>query len=357
MKIMKRVFLAALTMIAAAATLAGCAKKDDSPAKDIDVWQYVTLGEYKGLEIQAEPPAVDETEVKLLMDELYQEAVSLSTGVVVEDGIVDRAVETGDIVNIDYEGKKDGVAFQGGTAQGAYLTIGSGRFISGFEEGLEGATPGETRDLNLRFPDGYGNAELAGQEVVFTVTVNYILPEGYQENILAALALYGITSVTDEVTLEQYARDYLMDYAEQNYNSAVQNAVIAALVDQCAFESLPEDLVQKYEGQVRDGMEKSAAAQGMDVDAFCAYFYGMTLDELLEAQVPEIVKQSLAFQAVADREGFRISDEELDEMIPNGVLDGVDAGERETIRGDYREYFLYDKVLDYLIENAVITEQ
>ena len=89
---------------------------------------------------------------------------------------MDRAVETGDTVNIDYEGKKDDVAFDGGTAQGYDLTIGSGSFIAGFEDGLIGAAPGETRELALSFPEDYKvNPDLAGTDVVFTATVNSLL--------------------------------------------------------------------------------------------------------------------------------------------------------------------------------------
>lgn len=345
-----------LAVLAVAGMLGGCSGKDGSASRDIDVEQYVTLGEYKGLAVKLAQPGVDEEDLKNLMDDLYQEALSASTGITVPDGITDRAVAEGDVVNIDYTGKKDGVAFEGGTAQDAYLGIGRKMFIDGFEEGLVGAMPGETRDLNLKFPDAYGNTELAGQEVVFTVTVNYIMPEGYHESIIPSLAAYGITGVTDAASMEQYARDYLQSYAEQNYEVARQNAVLDAFLNQCTFEALPEELVQKYEEQMREGIENSAASQNTDADTLCMYIYGMTLDELAEKQVPELVRQSLAMRAVANRENLNITDEELDGLLPQGVLDDVAEEEKESLREDYREYFLFDRVLDYLIENAVITE-
>ena len=92
-------------------------------------------------------------------------------------------VESGDTVNIDFEGKKDGVAFDGGTSQGYNLTIGSGSFIDGFEDGLIGVNVGDTVDLNLTFPEGYQNADLAGQDVVFTVTVNFICASNSSEMV------------------------------------------------------------------------------------------------------------------------------------------------------------------------------
>jgi len=108
--------------------------------------------------------------------------------------ITDRAVENGDVVNLDYEGKKDGVAFEGGTAKGYDLEIGSGLFIPGFEEKLVGVMPGETVDLDLTFPEGYDEPSLAGQPVVFTVTVNGIAESiSYADVTDADLARLGLS--------------------------------------------------------------------------------------------------------------------------------------------------------------------
>ena len=113
------------------------------------VEKYVTLGEYTGLPAQLPSADVDEAQIEELFKALYLDSVTPDMG------ITDRQVVAGDIVNIDYEGKKDGVAFAGGTDSGAQLEIGSGHFIPGFEDGLIGAAPGETRDLELLFPENY----------------------------------------------------------------------------------------------------------------------------------------------------------------------------------------------------------
>lgn len=182
---MKKKTLGLLAAILSVCMLAGCGAKDtgdgtgaatdagteSTALKDMDVDKYVTLGEYKGLAVSVDTVEVDEDEWDTLVNNVYYGNITAENG-----GIMDRAVETGDTVNIDYEGKKDGVAFDGGTAQGYDLTIGSGNFIAGFEDGLIGVMPGETVDLDLTFPENYGNSDLAGQAVVFTVTVNYIQP-------------------------------------------------------------------------------------------------------------------------------------------------------------------------------------
>jgi trigger factor len=128
---------------------------------------YVTLGEYKGLNVSLEEMKVtdedveDEIAYNMRLSEIYE---SLEEG----------TVHDGDVANIDYEGKLDGEAFDGGTAKGYDLEIGSGTFIDGFEDGLIGVAVGDTVDLTLTFPENYSNEDLAGQETVFTVTVNEI---------------------------------------------------------------------------------------------------------------------------------------------------------------------------------------
>ena len=150
----------------------------------------VTLGQYKGVQLY-------EVDSKVIAEELYQTMESYAELVT-----VNRAAAEGDTVNINYVGKKDGVAFEGGTDDsetGFDLSLGSGTFIPGFEEGLIGATAGEVRDINLTFPEEYHSAELAGQAVVFTVTVNEV-----KERVVPEL--------TDEFAAENLGYDTVAEY-------------------------------------------------------------------------------------------------------------------------------------------------
>ena len=204
---MKKKTLGFLAALLSVCMLAGCGAKDtgdgtgsgsgagteSTALKDMDVDKYVTLGEYKGLAVTVDTVEVDEDEWDSLVNNVYYGNITAENG-----GITDRAVETGDTVNIDYEGKKDGVAFDGGTAQGYDLTIGSGSFIDGFEDGLIGVMPGETVDLDLSFPEVYpNNPDLAGQPVVFTVTVNYIQPAQDGQLDDEVISNFGIDGVTN----------------------------------------------------------------------------------------------------------------------------------------------------------------
>lgn len=335
--------------------LSGCGAKDAETTvlKDVDVDKYVTLGEYKGLEVSVDTVEVDEDQWNTLVNDVYYGNITADNG-----GVMDRAVETGDTVNIDYEGKKDGVAFQGGTAQGYDLTIGSGSFIAGFEDGLLGVMPGETVDLDLTFPEGYGNADLAGQAVVFTVTVNYIQPAQDGELSDEVISNFGIDGVTNEEELRQYAYDYLYDNAQQNYDSNVQQAVMDAFMANNTFSSVPEVLLQKYSDAAESSITSMASAYGVDGDTFTQYYYGQDLESFLATYSEETAKKNIALQAVANRENLNISDEDLEQMLlDRAAAAGYDTIEEyigETSKEDYREYFLQDKVKAYLVENAQI---
>ena len=136
---------------------------------DIKPGDYVELGEYKGITVELAPATVTDEQV-----EEYINNLALSSPLMTE--ITDRAVESGDVTNIDFEGRYADTeeAFDGGTAQGYDLEIGSGSFIPGFEDGVIGMNVGESKDIKLTFPEDYAAANLAGKEVIFKVTVNKI---------------------------------------------------------------------------------------------------------------------------------------------------------------------------------------
>lgn len=208
--------------------LAGCgnSQKQENEAaylKDIDTSGYVTLGEYKGMDLALEEPEIPEEYL-----ESYIQYVLTNNPEYVD--ITDRAVQTGDVVNIDYEGKLDGVAFAGGTAQGADLTIGSGQFISGFEDGCIGMEIGQTRDVEARFPDPYkNNPDLAGKTAVFTVTLNGIREVKIPELTDEYVASLGMEDCETTQEYRAFLRDILIQQQygtplERQYELAVEKA-------------------------------------------------------------------------------------------------------------------------------------
>ena len=149
--------------------LAGCGKKAKRQLYNDKLSKYITLADYKGLKVDTKSD-----EFKKYYDNMISSDVS-SNNLYVKK--TEGTVANGDTANIDYTGKKDGVAFDGGTAEGYDLKIGSNSFIDGFESGLIGKKIGDTVDLNLKFPENYNSAELAGKAVVFTVKINYVKTE------------------------------------------------------------------------------------------------------------------------------------------------------------------------------------
>lgn len=328
--------------------------------KDVAVEDYMNLnGEYVGLTLSI-PPKEEVRDEQV--EQLALNAYNSNIGIL--GGIEDRAVEIGDTINLDYSGFKDGVAFAGGTAQNQQLIIGSGQFINGFEDGLVGVMPGETVDLNLSFPEGYGNAELAGQPVVFTVTVNYIYPdpidsiEEMQDEIIAAMT-YGEFETADAFL--EYCRDYLEYEAEYDYTIYRENAVIAALEGLFTFDGVPRALQNKYVGNIRTSLENTAMQNGIDIDTYCYYFYQVDAATYLELASQASTRQGMIFQYVANNENLTVSDEELEESLQRFAEEnGVPSVEElllVTDRESFREYFLFEKVVDFIIENGHVTEE
>ena len=170
---MQKRLIAAIAVCALSVSAIGCGSgtgtAKNSKIRSYDVEKYVTLGDYDGMEVEVAG------DFDVSDDEVVDYINGMLTYYPSYEDTDKQTVEEGDCVNIDYEGKKDGVAFDGGTAQGYVLEIGSGTFIEGFEEGLIGVNVGDTVDLNLTFPENYQSADLAGADVVFTVTVNKIV--------------------------------------------------------------------------------------------------------------------------------------------------------------------------------------
>lgn len=311
---------------------------------DLDVDEYVTLGEYKDMTVQAA-----KTEVTDEVIENYINGNMLTTY-----PITDRAVEDGDLVTIDYVGKKDGEAFSGGSAEGYQLKIGSNTFIDGFEEGLIGVMPGDTVDLDLTFPESYSrNQDLAGQVVVFTVTVQNILESTDYENVTPEqLELMGLEYKTKEA-LWDAARKSVEEEAENNYQTNINNAIMDQLVSDSQFTSVPQPLVDEEVQNYNEYMEAICVSfYGCDLETFVTTYYQMTMDEYnaqLTEMAQETVKQYLVIEAVARQEGIEITDEDINKKAEEEAKEyGYDSAEAlldEVGKTTYRMYMLQDDVM------------
>lgn len=367
-KIMKKGMTGVLAAVLAAGMLAGCGNTDstqtstestvqestenttqttENALRNLDVENYVTLGDYQNLTVQVDPIVIDEADRDYQIMETYSKYATLENS-----GITDRAVENGDTVNIDYVGKKDGVAFDRGSAEGAFLVIGSGSYIDGFEDGLIGVKPGETVDLNLTFPEGYSNSELAGQAVVFTVTVNYIVE--LRDETVAEMGLENVSTVEQ---LQQYISDQMYTEQEADYDKKVRNALMSALLEQCTYGELPETVLENNKAYILNVIN-SAAAYGLDAETYTQTFFGMSADDYVNNYGAELTKQDITLQAIANRENLNVEDEELQnslkEYAQNAGYSTVEEYLGDASIEEYRNYFMNEKVMDYLAEHATI---
>ena len=325
--------------------------------EDIAVDDFVTLGEYKGLEVIQSKSEITDAQVEDFINYTLSGSASL-------EEITDRdVVEEGDIANIDYEGKKDGVAFDGGTAQGYDLGIGSGSFIPGFEEGLVGVKVGETVDIDLTFPENYRAADLAGQAVVFTVTVNSISKEVTPElndEYVQGLGIQGVGTVEQ---FREYAREGLEAEAEQSYTYNVQMQLMTLVAQNATIQEPPADLIAKYKNLSMSQTEYQAAMYGMDLETFVSGYYGVdlaTYETQIDTSALETAKQALVCYKIAKEEGLEVTEEELNSKIEESYASmgyaSADAFKETVDLKEFSDSLLLDKVLTFLVDNANITD-
>ena len=338
---MKKIITILLTGVLVLGMLTACGNSAGKYSK------YITLGQYKDVEVVVSEIPVTEADVDALCLDIYRDEISVE-----DKKITDRAIEMGDTANIDYVGKLDGVAFEGGTDSGYDLAIGSGSFIEGFEEGLVGVKTGETVDLDLTFPDPYHSEELAGKKVVFTVTVNYLLP-GLQDMKDEVVASFGNESYSNLEELRKYAQEYIAESNQAQYESNVLNAVYNQVINNAQFKELPTDKLEVVKNTLNANYYNFASAYGMDVDTLLTYLYGMNVATFAENSV----KQNILCMAIAEKEGITVSDEEVEtDLAAEAELAGCTVEELlgTATKEDYKENMIVEKVLDYIVENAVV---
>lgn len=332
---------------------------DEAYMDYLDVDDYVELGEYAGLEITLEAPYVSDEQVEssiqsaLINNPMKQE-------------ITDRAAKTGDVTDINFVGKIDGETFDGGTAENYELTLGSNSFISGFEDGVVGMEIGETKDLNLTFPDPYpNNPDLAGTPVVFTVTLNKIYETVTPELDDAFVTGLEIENVATVEEYRQYIYDDLFAKAQSQYELELENAVLNAVYENSTIKTVPEAMAERYYDRLVTNLTYQAAMYGLDLESFMMYFSGMEpeqYEEDMKASAQVAAEQILIMQAIAEQTGLTVSDEEMEAELESKAVDysfeSADAYKEalgDELKG-YREFMMSEKVTAYLIDNAKITQ-
>lgn len=351
---MTKRLIAAATVCALAVSVIGCGSNSGSVNKirSYDVEKYVTLGDYDGMEVEvagdfevSDEDVVDYINGMLSYYPSYEDTDK-------------QTVEDGDCVNIDYEGKKDGVAFDGGTAQGYVLEIGSNTFIDGFEEGLIGVNVGETVDLNLTFPEDYQSADLAGADVVFTVTVNKIVKK-VETTYDQLTDEYVSDNLNYESVDELYndTKSYMEDDCEQNRVVAERSAVLDKLIENSKV-AIPDGLLEMKVDQYIQQFTKQNCQDGKTLSDYLSANYNMTEEDFnstITSEMEENLDDEMVLEALVKAEGETLDEEGFASYVASAMKDGSYETEEDLYAAYDSDYEDGRSYLEhrYLLTNAL----
>jgi trigger factor len=317
---------------------------------EIGVRPGAELGEYRGLEVPREEPEAPTEMVDREIERMREAFARLEP--------VERAGAEGDVLLVDFEGLLDGRAFEGGKASDQMIELGGGQLIPGFEEQLRGVAGGETRRVEVSFPEDYQAEQLAGEDAVFTVEVKEV-----REKVLPGLDDEFASEASEFDTLEELREDIAKRLAEALGERAEQDFRVAA-VDAAAGEArvdLPEELAAARATERWERVERQLAGRGMSPDAYLQ-MQGRTREEVIEESRPEAeaeLKREAVLAAIADAEGIEVSEEEMVEALehsaehqrttPEKLLKRLrESGRDAMIRDDIR----FRKAIDLIAESA-----
>ena len=340
---MKRILSLTLVVFLLSALLTACGKNKTILFSSVDFDKALTLAEYKGITLDTSSDEYGEFYDNVIVSDIKSNSLYIEK--------TEGTVSEGDIANIDYVGKKDGVAFEGGTAEGYDLEIGSNSFIEGFESGLIGAEIGKTIDLNLTFPEDYGNEELNGADVVFTVTVN---------------SVQTTDGVEPKDIYEDLGYKTLKEYESNVKERATDNYFLNLVRSKSEIKEYPDEDVKTLKTQIKDALNNNFTSYyGMSLESYLTQ-NGMTMidfeNNLLNSQIKPLIEETMPLYAILDKEGVKITDEDLETKLQELVKEYKNSGtsvDAETIKKSVGEYSIenlavQEKALEIIKENAKI---
>ena len=309
----------------------------------------VELGEYKGVEVETTPVEVTDEDIEAEINKVREQNSRIIP-------VEDRAIEDGDIANINFEGFIDGVAFDGGKGEDYALTIGSHSFIDTFEEQLIGKNVGDKVDVNVTFPEQYQAAELAGKPATFKVEILSIkkkeLPEVDED---------FVQDISEFDTVDEYKEDVKKTITERKENAAKvekENKIIEKIIEDSKME-IPDAMVDEQARMMVNEMAQNMQAQGFTIQQYMQ-MTGLTAEKMAEQMKPQALKRiqsRLVLEAIAAAEKIEISDENVDEQLQK-MAENYQM-EFETLKGYMGENEIKQMKSDLAVQKAVdlIVEQ
>ena len=311
----------------------------------------VELGQYTHLGIEKKVEEVTDDDVMADIERARDRAARYIE-------VTDREAKLDDQANIDYQGLLDGVPFEGGTAQGHELVLGSGAFIPGFEDQVVGMKIGEEKDINVTFPENYHSEELAGKPVVFKVKLNSL-----REKEVPALDDEFVKDVSETAnTVDEYKkeiREKLEKQAEERADAAFESEIIETVSDNAKID-IPKAMVEEQIDNMLRDMELRMMYQGLRMQDFLKYS-GQTMEQLRDTyrqQAEDRVKTQLTLEAITKAEGIEPTDEEIDKELSRFAEQGkktLEEFKKDMPEGDlayFKEVATINKTVKFLKDNA-----
>ena len=315
-----------------------------------EVYPEVTLGEYKGVEVEKVEATVTEEQVEAELNQMAQNVAST-------ENVEDRAAEMGDTATIDFEGFDNGVAFDGGKGENFDLKLGSGQFIPGFEEQVVGMNVGVEKDLNVTFPEDYSSKDLAGKPVVFHVKLN-------------KLTVTNVPAIDDELakdvsefeTLEELKADIRakkLEQGQKQMNTAFEQAVVEKVAENATVE-VPSALVDVELDQQMQNFSYQLQMSGYSVEQYAQMMGGdmNTLRQAFKPMAEKQAKQNVVLAKIAEVENITVSEEEIEaelqKMAESYELELAKIKEMVPAE-EVAESLKTRKTVAFLVENAVAT--
>ena len=337
--------------------LTGCGE-DPNPYSELNLDDYLEVGKYKGVEVKEIDVTVSKNEIG---DEIVAALEAAATDEKVKKG---QPVENQDTVNIDYVGRIDGKEFEGGSAEGTDLVLGSGTFIDGFEDGLVGHKVGEKGiKLNLAFPLNYSSEELQGKDVVFTVDINSATRKVQPEYNLEFVKTQGDYESTEEY--EDAVEKQLKASKKSEALESQKTEIWSKVLEDTEVKKYPKDMVQHYIDTYSAQIDTIAEEKDYTREEVMEQLYGITSEDVLQKQFKDsarlLVKQEMLIEYIAGKEGITYTDEEASELKENIESQGYDEEMVEQQTGRTMKQYvhielLYEKVQDFLLDKAKIVK-
>ena len=316
---------------------------------------YITVGEYKGLEVDGYKIKVSEAEIQEKVEAALKEnQQNKKLG-------KDKKLKKGDTANIDYTGKVDGKEFDGGASQGFDLELGSGQFIEGFEDGLIGHKVGEEVEVKVHFPDDYKGEKVAGKDAVFTVKINSATRPKVPEYNDEFVKKYTKFKTKEEY--EESIREDIYKEKEKQAKTEQKNSLWSDVLESAEMKKYPEEELAAYQEVFSAQIDTMAQQYGMSRKDLLNQMYG-TNDEkqvksIIEDSTKTLIKQEMLTEYIADKEDLEYTKDEMQAKLDEIEKQGYDEETVKSYTGRSLEQYahitlLYEKVQDFILDNAKV---